>query len=51
VVIVYLLPLALAGAIALVAPAYTNGGAHVVGVDPDRPDLSSRRSPSDESRD
>jgi len=33
---VYLLPLELVGAIALVAPAYTNGSTHVVGVDPDR---------------
>lgn len=35
-VIVYLLPLALAGAIAIFASDYSNGGTRVVGVDPDR---------------
>jgi hypothetical protein len=42
-VTVYLLPLALVGAIALVAPAYTNGSTHVYGVDPDRPAVWGRR--------
>jgi len=40
---VYLLPLELVGAIALVAPAYTNGSTHVVGVDPDRTAVWARR--------
>jgi hypothetical protein len=39
----HLLPLVLGGAIALVAPAYANGGTHVVGVDPDRAAVWSRR--------
>ena len=42
-VIVYLLPLALVGAIALFASDYSNGGKHVVGVDPDRAAVWSRR--------
>ena len=42
-VIVYLLPLALVGAIALFASDYSNGGTRVVGVDPDRAAVWSRR--------
>ncbi len=42
-VIVYLLPLTLVGTIALFAPDYSNGGTHVVGVDPDRAAVWSRR--------
>jgi hypothetical protein len=42
-VIVYLLPLALVGTIALFAPDYSNGGTHVVGIDPDRAAVWSRR--------
>jgi hypothetical protein len=42
-VIVYLLPLAVVGAIALVAPDYSNGGTRVVGVDPNRAAVWSRR--------
>ena len=41
--VVYLLPLAFAGAVALFASDYSNGGAHVVGVDPDRAYVWSRR--------
>jgi hypothetical protein len=40
---VYLLPVALVGAIALVAPAYTNGSTHVYGVDPHRVAVWARR--------
>jgi hypothetical protein len=42
-VIVYLLPLALVGAIALFASDYSNGATRVVGVDPDRAAVWSRR--------
>jgi hypothetical protein len=42
-VIVYLLPIALVGAIALFASDYSNGGTHVIGVDPDRAAVWSRR--------
>ena len=42
-VIVYLLPLVLVGAIALVASDYGNNGTRVVGVDPDRAAVWSRR--------
>jgi hypothetical protein len=42
-VVVYLLPLTLVGAAALIAPAYTNGSTHVVGVDPDRAAVWARR--------
>jgi hypothetical protein len=42
-VIVYLLPLALMGAIALFASDYSNGGTRVVGVDPDRAAVRLRR--------
>lgn len=42
-VIVYLLPLALVGAIALFASDYSSGGTRVVGVDPDRAAVWSRR--------
>jgi hypothetical protein len=42
-VVVYLLPVTLVGAIALVAPAYTNGSTHVYGVDPDRAAVWARR--------
>jgi hypothetical protein len=41
--VVYLLPLALAGAVALFAPTYTTGGTRVVGVDPDRAYVWSHR--------
>jgi hypothetical protein len=40
---VYLLPLALVGAMALFASEYSNGGTRVVGVDPDRAAVWSRR--------
>ncbi len=39
----YLLPLALVGGIAVIAPAYTNGSTHVYGVDPDRAAAWARR--------
>jgi hypothetical protein len=42
-VVVYLLPLALVGAVAVVAPEYTNGSTHVYGVDPDRAAVWARR--------
>ena len=42
-VIVYLLPLVLVGAIALFASDYSNGSTRVVGVDPDRAAVWSRR--------
>jgi hypothetical protein len=42
-VIVYVLPLVLVGAIALFASDYSNGGTRVVGVDPDRAAVWSRR--------
>ena len=42
-IIVYLLPLALVGAIALFASDYSNGSTRVVGVDPDRAAVWSRR--------
>lgn len=42
-VIVFLLPLALVGALALVASDYSSGGTRVVGVDPDRAAVWSRR--------
>jgi hypothetical protein len=42
-VIVYLLPIAMVGAIALFASDYSNGGTRVVGVDPDRAAAWSRR--------
>ena len=42
-VVVYLLPLALGGAITLFASGYGNGSTHVVGVDPDRGLVWSRR--------
>jgi hypothetical protein len=42
-IIVYLLPLVLAGAIALFASDDTNSGTRVVGVDPDRAAMWSRR--------
>ena len=41
--VVYLLPLALAGAIASFAADYSNGSTRVVGVDPDRAAVWSRR--------
>jgi hypothetical protein len=42
-IVVYLLPLALAGAVALFASDYSNGGTRVVGVDPDRAYVWSQR--------
>ncbi len=42
-VIVYLLPLAMVGAIALFASDYSNGGTRVAGVDPDRAAVWLRR--------
>jgi hypothetical protein len=41
--VVYLLPLAFAGAVALFASDYSNGGTRVVGVDPNRAYVWSRR--------
>ena len=41
--VVYLLPLAFAGAVALFASDYSNGGTRVVGVDPDRAYVWSQR--------
>jgi hypothetical protein len=41
--VVYLLPLAFAGAVALFASGYSNGGTRVVGVDPNRAYVWSRR--------
>jgi len=41
--VVYLLPLAFAGAIALFASDYSNGGTRVVGVDPNRAFVWTRR--------
>lgn len=41
--VVYLLPLAFAGAVALFGPDYSNGGTRVVGVDPNRAYVWSRR--------
>ena len=41
--VVYLLPLAFAGAVSLFASDFSNGSTHVVGVDPDRAFAWSRR--------
>jgi hypothetical protein len=42
-VVVYLLPLAFAGAVALLVPDFGNQSSHVVGVDPDRARVWSNR--------